>query len=237
MKEPHHKLWRVFFPSSCLRSPSGICLGWISQQRQLICIVGIAHASNRELSDQVSHLKDSDDVTLQMVGVWVNDRLGVESFKKDDTRSTPTMQESYSSRKNIELLLHQHQNEEVPINTLRIKQGRTKLDQTTLFIIYDEKQLLASNWGPDQVPFHSEICKKGTVPKERTDIEELLHIVQTSVTDLRQLKSEDKIRMSCEMLSDDGWHWMKFVMNPLWNLFGVQLRIIFGVLDFLLDNR
>ncbi|XP_072036693.1 phosphatidylinositol N-acetylglucosaminyltransferase subunit Q-like [Amphiura filiformis] len=241
MNEQQHNIWKVFFPQNSLRSPSGICLGWVCPRRQLVCIIGIAHATSREISHHLSRLKDSDETKLEIVGVWVNEAPDLDSHDSDAKR---TIREQCSvSCRNNELILHQQQYDGIPICKLSMKENATKSSVQTLFILYDEKQVLGSKlnqWGmhlssTNKLPTHNTEISATT--QERTDIEEVFHLVQRSVPELRRLKSKLKRSMSGDILSDGGWHWTKAFRSVLWQLCCFQLSVLFAVLHLLFDHR
>ena len=241
-----HRMWKVYFPQYCLTSPSGICLGWVCTKRQLICILGIAHATIRDLSDHLSNLTNDKVAKVEPVGLWLNngsdsDTGDVASFTEDAASFT---EDAFRDRA-FELILNQQSYDDIPDCQMFVRnKGIRSTQQSALFILYDKNQLIDSKlgqWGTHSSHFNKQInhnTKLDVVEEDRvTDIEKIFHTVQRSFPTLCHLKAKGKLNLSCEIWSEKENYWTRFAGNMLWHLFCIQLRVLFTVLHFLFDNR
>ena len=240
MGEPR-RIWKVFFPQDCLRSASGICLGWTCIQRQVICIVGIAHTTNKDISHHLSHLDEPGGSMVHVVGVWSNEAFG-SPFQGDRDEILE------SSTFGCKLILNQYHYDGIPTCTLYAGNGDTRASQNTLFILYAKKQLIASK--PDFWSRHiSPLMKDHPVSQldktnaaemarsHRTDIEEIIYVAQRSLDRLKKLKSDSNIKLCCEMLMEERKSWTRNATSFFFHLCSLPLRLVFTVFNTLFDNR
>ena len=248
MGKQQQRIWKVYFPQCCLESPSGICLGWTCTKRQLVCVLAIAQAPIRQISDCLSRVQEDCHAgnranKLEIVGVWQSDADNITSSSGDHLPCAK-MECDFIDSTSI-LRLHQLRLGDIPLYQIefRNEDDTEATNQNILFVLYDQRQLNAAR--TEQWSTHLYSANKPTHSTHHqgddtlTDIEWVCQLVQGSFTNICALQAEgyNDSSITCNILPEKSRTCWSIVVCLIWQLICLQLRVVLSVVNFFANNR